>query len=419
MSPAAGGPTIRRMTSITNVLLDLDTITCLSQSDTGGFGDSEVWLITVPFKVDGDNTFLDDSLQLQHTPGTLFVTQTPGGHGDLGPDADNVSAGDVLPVPPALGRFSTRLRGIPLPAPLDQAFPDGAPGVCGMVYVALEQDFTSDEGATAMAAALLAGVETAVGEVVATLNAANPSVDPDTFDQFEAQLTQAMTDAVAGVQNIFQDLLGGVINPDDSLFSDVVLFSRDDLAPGTNRPFAELYDDGGGNVYRVDGEVSAANECTAALLDVLATGLGRQIDLAPLRAFRDGQIAPRARAGRWLALGNRHTATLAKALGRDAAARSQAVDLLRAVSAAVRSPDKPLPAADVAAAGKLLERVAAVGPRAAQVDLRRLARLVPTLAGMTPNQVVRLLGEHGPEDGVPARPGVIPKPAAAGVSSGR
>ena len=410
------------MTSITNVLLDLDTITCLSQSDTGGLGDSEVWLITVPFKVDGDNTFLDDSLQLQHIPGTLFVTPTPGGHGDLGAAADSVSAGDVLAVPPALGRFSTRLRGIPLPAPLDEAFPDGAAGVCGMVYVALEQDFTSDEGATAMAAALLAGVETVLGEVVATLSAANPSVDPDTFAQFEPRLTQAMTDAVAGVQNIFQDLLGGVINPDDPLFSDVVLFSRDDLPPGTNRAFAELYDDGHGNVSRVDGEVSAASECTAALLNELAAGLGRQIDLAPLRAFRDGQIAPRARAGRWLALGNRHTATLARALGRDPDARRQAVDLLRAASTAVRNPDRPLAAADVAAAGKLLERVAAVGPRAAQVDLRRLSRLVPALSGMTPNQVVRLLGDHGPEDGVPPRPPVVaPEAATAGasVSGGR
>jgi hypothetical protein len=285
-----------------------------------------------------------------------------------------------------------------------------------MVYAALEADFTSDEGATAMAAALLAGVNTVIGEVVATLGVENPSVDPSAFDQFQDRLTQATTDAVAGVQNIFQNLLGGVVNPDDPLFSDVVLFTRDELPPGTDRSFAELYDDGGGNIYRVDGEVSAASECTAALVNELAIGLGRRIDLAPLRAFRDAQIASRPKAGRWLAVGNRHTATLARALGRDADARRQAVDLLRVAADAVRNPDRPLPATHLATAAKVLERVAAAGPRAAQVDLRRLQKLLPVLAGLSPNQIVRMLGESGPEEGVPA-PG-SPTVAAA-ISAGR
>jgi hypothetical protein len=94
-----------------NLTIRLNKLHCYDESD--GPGDAEPYLWTVFFKVDGDTVTVTEKLGLQ---GTATVVGTSGNQGNL--KNTNVSAGENVAIPAAIGKYHTVLRPIPLLKPV-------------------------------------------------------------------------------------------------------------------------------------------------------------------------------------------------------------------------------------------------------------------------------------------------------------
>src|SRR5215213_5575375 len=122
----SGGPTVSRPVLQTHVWLD--NIRCIQAGD--GIGDSEPYLWTAMFKIDGETVVLGEDLFLH---GACTFVPTPGSHGNLG-DSD-VGDGDTVPIPAAIGEFAASLVPIPVPQGLRDADVADVAGVIGVVAV--------------------------------------------------------------------------------------------------------------------------------------------------------------------------------------------------------------------------------------------------------------------------------------------
>jgi hypothetical protein len=81
--------------------MKLDHVHCHDEAD--GWGDTEPYLWTLFFKIDGDSVPLTGDLKLS---GTTTVVTTTGSHGNLG--TSDVNAGGDVPIPSPIGEWSPR-----------------------------------------------------------------------------------------------------------------------------------------------------------------------------------------------------------------------------------------------------------------------------------------------------------------------
>lgn len=139
----------------------LDQLVCHSEGD--GSGNAEPYIWPVFFKVDGE-TFSVTDIGLIGSP---TVVSTSGHHGNLG--TRNVNAGDIVQIPPGVGRFQTDLKPIKILDPGKRALAgrDSLPGVVGVVAVVMEEDGFPANIARSGYDALVNAVQLAVTKIAA------------------------------------------------------------------------------------------------------------------------------------------------------------------------------------------------------------------------------------------------------------
>ncbi len=233
------------------VVLDLSTVIA---TKNGGLGLAEPYLLTVHFQVDGTSMKIvqraDGKLVLQGEP---IIRRTPSGHGNLPQMRD----GDTKPIPDTIGRFVTSMRPMALPGDLGDLVVGGASGVVGTLYVLNEEDGLSDQS-------VVAGYDTLVKQFTAELkkiingiviDPASPGTTPFTISE---EVKKAITERIsAKVKATILANSGLILNPDDPIGSDVLIFTESALLADPTQQFSKKFDEGVPGDWTVRGSVTA------------------------------------------------------------------------------------------------------------------------------------------------------------------
>jgi hypothetical protein len=371
----------------------LDHLHCHDEGD--GWGSAEPYMWTVYFKVDGDTVALGDDLFLH---GTATVTSTPGSHGNLG-DTD-VDAGDDVPVPAAIGRFSTALTPIPVPGWVRELGVDDVGGVAGVAVVLMEEDGVSDAGAEAGHAALNQFIQQAIDALIPTLGASNPDVDEEDIAQLTAGAEAAIAQAVQDAQGAWDNFVSW-LNADDHIGNKVWTFSHDNLVEQPDRDISQRWDNDGD--WELFGRVLAVPGCPAEASMGMLMSHGAiseqdaQSALDAARQFRQGSFAGSRALGAWWRLAQRNAAAIADVLRQDSTlARQAAAVIATGLPGATMSQSKPLSDALLQQLGTLLEAFEDRGPRRLRIDAKAALAVLPQLQGKTLEQAVKIFSEQAP-----------------------
>jgi hypothetical protein len=234
------------------VKVSIDTVTATKNGETGW---AEPYLLTVFFKVDGQGAELfqrsDGKLVLHGEP---RVRPSASRHGNL----PRVRDGQTVDVPGNVGETPFSLRPIALPPPLGDAVVGGAPGVAGVVFVLAEEDAVSDT-------ALRAGYEALVDQLGSELKdvlesvvvdpaapGANPfSISQEVKDEITARITERVKKAIFANSTLIQK--AKLLDKDDIIGTDVVLFSESDLLGVPVRTFRRRFDVGARGDWTLEG----------------------------------------------------------------------------------------------------------------------------------------------------------------------
>jgi len=235
-----------------SVTIALDALVCHSKGNDPG-PRAEPYLWTIFFKVDGTVAALSDpDLTLS---GTGLTVPTPGDHGDLG--VSEVGAGQVVPIPAAIGRFQTTLTAIPVsPAIQKLGIPDHVAGVVGVLSVLMEQDWTSDRVAAAGHQALNAGFQQQLNQIVDGLGVLKPQPNSDDLNVAAGAIRQAISAAVRRRGGFLQDVLN-LVNADDFLGFEPSVFSQGDLAATPLQQFSQRFITAKDGDWEIRGHVAA------------------------------------------------------------------------------------------------------------------------------------------------------------------
>jgi hypothetical protein len=239
------------------VTLALKTVTA---TKNGEVRFAEPYLLTLFFKVDGETMTIvqraDGKLALNGNP---TIRKTASRHGNL----PEIRDGQTVNVPANVGRTTFAMRPIPLPGDLAEVVVGGASGVAGMLYVLAEEDAVSDQ-------AILAGYDALVAQFTAELKGIVSSIviDPaapgaSPFDVSTAvkeaiteRIKAKVKDAILANSNLIQKL-GLLVDKDDILGTDVLIFSETSLLADRSQPFSKRFDVGIRGDWRVAGSADA------------------------------------------------------------------------------------------------------------------------------------------------------------------
>lgn len=215
-----------------NVEFKLERIHCHDEGD--GPGNAEPYLWTVFFKVDGDTCVINSDGPSIFLQGTPTVITTPGNHGNLG-DTD-VDEGDDVAIPSIIGEYRTRMKPIPLTAPVFGVAEVG--GMIGCIAVLMEEDNTSNGAIQLGHEALDRSVRDRLQEVMGRLSITNPEPTEADINAMSAAIGSAVSDAIRHGVSI-GDWIFALGNMDDMVGSEVFRFSHNALeaAAGTGIPF--------------------------------------------------------------------------------------------------------------------------------------------------------------------------------------
>lgn len=385
---------------VIKVNLELDRIHCHDEGD--GWGSAEPYLWTVFFKVDGNTVAVTESLTLSGTPTMHF---TPGSHGNLG--ATDVDEGDDITIPAAIGEWETYLKPIPAPASLSALFEDLG-GVVGVVAVLMEEDNVSDAGAAAGHTALNNAVRDAIQQIINTRSISNQDVTEAEINGFTTSIQNQVKNAIVNQQNFFENLWSA-LNPDDTIGVKVWLWSHDDIKDGGVFNFSHRWKSEGD--WEIFGHLNSTPLCPAnALSDFLkgklksgasasaaaASEMGSELDLEPMRQFRDGEYRNMPGLGRWFALAEQHTARLIPLMLVQPELRESARKMLEWGNLLAQEPDSPLSPEHAEHAAKLLRALSAHRNRKAGIDARRALAVLRVINGKTNREAMRFLSELAP-----------------------
>lgn len=217
------------------VTLDLDKLTCVTPTEVG----DKPYLWNAVFTIDGTGVSLGPDLRLR---GTAAVLTHEGSHGDLGPGP--VVAGQVVPIPDAIGRFTPVLDLIPFPIGLRDSLVGGISGVVGCVSVLLEQDLVADDPAEAGHRAFNAEVKRALDELIPTLGVGNATPRPDDLAALGERIGRKVREAILEEGNVLEDFFAG-LDPDDVVGFRVLLFTHAGLLEDPQQTVTVTFDQTG------------------------------------------------------------------------------------------------------------------------------------------------------------------------------
>jgi len=415
-----------------HINLELDRVFCHDEGD--GWGDAEPYLWTVFFKIDGSTIIVADDLTLS---GNATIQTTPGSHGNL--NNTDVDEGDNVVIPAAIGHFDTILEPIPLSPPWDQ-LADPLGGVIGVVAVLMEEDNVTNDGAEAGHRALNDAVRNALNQIVSTRSLTNQDVTDEEINGFTSSIESAVSGAIQDQQNWFENLWSW-INPDDSIGTDVFLFSYSDLESGGTTNFNRRWRNEGD--WELFGHVTSTVMCPAEAVDALLGSLyssrtmsiersiskrrvidpdspkdlckpklsdkelvqerlqinklGRVLDLTALREFRDGPYREYEGLDRWWKLAQRDLPAVVGTVLRHTELREPALVLSAFVNEFSRNPDIEFSEETLAAARDfflLLKKHSS--RRRLAVDASRALTVLPMLSGCKRHDVLKVLSTVPP-----------------------
>jgi len=291
-------------------LVDLE---CIDEAD--GPGNAEPYLWPVFFRIDGGSYAVD--AEGAGLIGHPVVDTRDGAHGNL--EDDDVGAGDILPIPSAVGRLDATLHPIPVhdPAYREALGAPDLPGTIGVAVVLMEQDAWDDATALAGYRAFADAVELGIARAMATFQ---HGAGPPSRDDLSAQVARirdgagplvrgALLEHMSTAQRAWYGSLG---NNDDRIGSEAWIVDQDALeseSPLTfRRHWTAAETDGNGEwsmtvaFTRVDGLAPDLGRCTAIAESIESLAEELQADLSPV----ERQRIARAIAGlrrQWLLLG--------------------------------------------------------------------------------------------------------------------
>jgi hypothetical protein len=415
-----------------HINLELDRIFCHDEGD--GWGDAEPYLWTVFFKIDGSTLIVADDLTLS---GNATIQTTLGSHGNL--NNTDVDEGDNVVIPAAIGHFDTILEPIPLSPPWDQ-LADPIGGVVGVVAVLMEEDNVTDDGAEAGHRALNDAVRNALNQIVSTRSLTNQDVTDEEIAGFTSSIESAVSDAIQNQQNWFENLWSW-INPDDSIGTEVFLFSYGDLESGGTINFNRRWRNEGD--WEIFGHITSTVMCPAEAVDALLGSLfssrtmslerslskrrvidldspkdlcepklsdkelveerlqinkvGRVLDLASLRRFRDGPFKEYEGLGSWWKLAQRNLPAVVTTVLRHEELREPARVLSAFVNEFARNPETDFSDEALSAARDFFLGLKKYSTRRRlAVDASRALTVLPMLAGHKRHDVLTTLSTVPP-----------------------
>lgn len=365
------------------VLIKLERINCFDEGD--GIGSAEPYLWTVFFTIDGQTTFVSESLKLEGEADVIF---TPGSHDNLG--VSSVDPG-IVSVPAAIGERSLTLVPIPLPSSIHDIAGVDLPGIAGIICVLMEEDNVSDSGAEAGHQALNLAIKSVLDEVIATRTPTNTTPSDAEIEDLIEDVSEKVSDAIAEQQGIFENIWS-FLNADDQIGAKAFFFTGDQLLDEGPIHFSQRFENHGD--WEIVGVASATVICPA---NALAAKVGK-IDprlLDGLRDFRDKNFAG-SQLGRWWELAERHAPALTLAFENDRELAYAAAGLATELPELLEKPETRLSAKHLGYVDTLLSGLERSGSRRARIDAGRAKGMLPLLDGLTVQHAIELFSKVTP-----------------------
>lgn len=243
------------MRATQNLEVLLQEVHCHDEGD--GWGNAEPYIWTVFFKVDGDNFAVQAGSGLIGSP---TIVSSNGSHGNLG--NTDVDAGNVVPVPEAVGSWTTKLKPIPINDAGLRALlgEDDLPAIAGVVVALMEEDGWPDHLANTGYTAFVDAVHLAVVKVAASFQHALAAPTPEQIkEQIDVVKASAATSVEAAVKNAMSGWqlawYGTFGNNDDTIGTEAFTTTGDQLvatpAITINRRWSG--DESGDGDWEIDG----------------------------------------------------------------------------------------------------------------------------------------------------------------------
>lgn len=365
------------------VLIKLERINCFDEGD--GWGSAEPYLWTVFFTIDGQTTFVSDSLKLVGEADVIF---TPGSHDNLG--VTSVDPG-IVPIPSAIGERSMTLVPIPLPAFIHELAGVDLPGIAGVVCVLMEEDNVTDSGAEAGHQALNQAIKSALDEVIATRTPTNTTPTDEEIADLIGAVAEKVEDAIKDHQSAFQNLWA-FLNADDQIGSKVFFFTGDQLQEEGPVHFNQRFQNHGD--WEIVGVASATVVCPANSLEARVGKFDAKL-VDRLHALRDKNF-PGSQLGRWWELAERHSPVLAIALEQEPKLGRAVLALASELAPMLEKPETRLTKSQLDSVEALLSGIERSGSRRARIDASRAKDMLPLLDGLSVSHAIELFGKVTP-----------------------
>lgn len=399
------------MRATLNLETVLQELHCHDEGD--GWGNAEPYIWTVFFKVDGDSFAVEAGAGLIGSP---TIVSSNGSHGNLG-DTD-VDAGDDVAIPEAVGRWSTKLKPIPInDAGLRSLLgADDVPAIAGVVVSVMEEDGWPDSLADTGYAAFVDAVHLAVVKVAASFQHALAAPTPQQIkDAVEVVKESAATSVRAAVKNAMSGWqlawYGTFGNNDDSIGTEAFTTTTDELvatpAITINRRWSG--DESGDGDWELHGVFRGFPQVDCSLERLFTANAAEGADAAQagsfeaMRAFRDGRFRELPGLGAWWA----EFTTAAPALAQLAANRPEVRDaldgLLHDAGTWLGDQASPIDAAARERLHTVLAAVAEDAPSRTRRVVRQAKGLVERLEGVTFEDALLMAAELKPVGRTPRR----------------
>lgn len=334
-------------------LINLNPLFCHDEGD--GPGDAEPYLWTIFFKCDGSTLRVSEAGKIE---GSAVIFPTPGSHGNL--NRDNVDADDTVSIPSVLGSFGDTVIPIPVAPEIQPLLgQEDLPGFFGVVVVLMEEDNVTDAGAEAGHQVLNASVQAAIDNVLQNLGAGNTEITPEDIASVTEGIDDAVSDAVATQQNIFEDIWS-FLNADDQIGNQTFVFNQDQFVTEQNLNhragtlgFSQRWRNKGD--WEIRGAMALTEPCLANAAASVLTGtksgsgyrggglekFSRQ--LAAMRTFRERYFGRYAGLQQWWNLAARNTAQVSYVAMLDPKMRKSIGAVFKDIDGVLENLDKPLP----------------------------------------------------------------------------
>ncbi|HET7303570.1 MAG TPA: hypothetical protein VFJ12_03335 [Segeticoccus sp.] len=377
------------MRTTLNLQVLLENVHCYDEAD--GWGSAEPYLWTCFFKVDGDS-FAVESVGLIGSP---VLSASNGSHGNLG-DTD-VDAGDDVPVPDAIGAWTTKLKPIPVnDSGLRSLIGDDLPGIAGVVVALMEEDGWPDHLADVGYGAFVDAVHLAVVKVAASFQHALSAPTQQEIQQQIDQVKAAAADAVhAAVKDAMDgwDLLwfGTVGNNDDQIGTEAFTTDSDQL---TTTPAIDLVKrwTGDNGDWEIRGVVRGipAFSCSVEELFGSPRDAAEERAMAAMRTFRDSDYRALPGLAGWWGQLERLTPLLRDLAASDPLVAEALRGLLRDAGTWLEDTETPIEPASVARFETVLSALDGRMTSHARVVLRQARRMLRQVDGASFHEAVHL-----------------------------